>query len=300
MRRRLPRRSRAYSEAPSLAIDGLLTFALVHKQPIDPPWFTIANTLIGIVIFYIFGALALHYSGAWSAKFLPMSESATYDNTGASYNVTRIFTPLYLTPTPSLRTSTSLMQTSQTTSHLCFLTALEARPASLHGASLLQNLLSTLAAPDLRWSSLYSSCNSTQLSLLGVIGSISQKVIRQRYFGWWSRLNYLTCSGLDLGLTGSTLFVFFAVTVNNVVAPKWWGNTITTATSGRSGHGGPGGCCRRPAFWTYSTVRFNLCLIIRCGGGVCPRRIVLLSGPFGRCRFLFLFSCNCKITLVVE
>lgn len=64
----------------------------------------------------------------------------------------------------------------------------------------------------------------------GIIGYIFQKVIRQKYFNWWSRLNYLTSSGLDLGLALSTLFIFFAFTMNNVQAPVWWGNTITTAT----------------------------------------------------------------------
>jgi OPT family small oligopeptide transporter len=64
-------------------------------SPLIPPWFAIANTLIGIVIFYLFGASILHYSGTWSAKFLPMSDSATYDNTGLSYNVTRILTPKF-------------------------------------------------------------------------------------------------------------------------------------------------------------------------------------------------------------
>jgi OPT family oligopeptide transporter len=62
-------------------------------SPLIPPWFAIANTLIGVVIFYMIGASALHYSGTWSAKFLPMSDSSTYDNTGAAYNVTRILTP---------------------------------------------------------------------------------------------------------------------------------------------------------------------------------------------------------------
>jgi hypothetical protein len=64
----------------------------------------------------------------------------------------------------------------------------------------------------------------------GVVGFIFQKLIRQRYFAWWSRLNYLTSSGLDLGLALSTLFIFFAFTMTGVQAPNWWGNTITTAT----------------------------------------------------------------------
>ncbi|CAG8975628.1 hypothetical protein HYALB_00008387 [Hymenoscyphus albidus] len=64
----------------------------------------------------------------------------------------------------------------------------------------------------------------------GVVGFIFQKVIRQRYFGWWSRLNYLTSSGLDLGLALSTLLIFFAFTMNNIEAPKWWGNDVVGTT----------------------------------------------------------------------
>jgi OPT family small oligopeptide transporter len=64
-------------------------------SPLVPPFHAIANTLIGVIIFYIFGASIIHYTGTWSARFLPMSDSATYDNTGASYNVTRILTPQF-------------------------------------------------------------------------------------------------------------------------------------------------------------------------------------------------------------
>ncbi|KAF2709743.1 small oligopeptide transporter [Pleomassaria siparia CBS 279.74] len=61
-------------------------------NPMIPPWHAIANTLVGVVIFYIFGSLAVHYSGTWYAQYLPMSDSTTYDNTGVSYNVSRIVT----------------------------------------------------------------------------------------------------------------------------------------------------------------------------------------------------------------
>lgn len=69
----------------------------------------------------------------------------------------------------------------------------------------------------------------------GIVGFVFQKVIRRKYFGWWARLNYLTSSGLDLGLALSTLFIFFAFTMNSIEAPKWWGNTITTATMDAQG-----------------------------------------------------------------
>ncbi|KAE9989912.1 GPI transamidase component [Venturia inaequalis] len=61
-------------------------------DPLIPPWHAIANTLVGVVTFYIIGSLGLHYGGAWYAKYLPMSDSGTYDNRGANFNVTRIVT----------------------------------------------------------------------------------------------------------------------------------------------------------------------------------------------------------------
>lgn len=62
-------------------------------SPLIPPWHAIANTLIGVVIFFIFGASIFHYTGTWYSQFLPMSDSGTYDNTGSPYNTSRILTP---------------------------------------------------------------------------------------------------------------------------------------------------------------------------------------------------------------
>ncbi|KAI1488116.1 OPT oligopeptide transporter protein-domain-containing protein [Biscogniauxia mediterranea] len=62
-------------------------------SPLIPPWHAMANTLIGVVVFFIFLSSFLHYTGAWYSEFLPMSDAATYDNTGAAYNVSRILTP---------------------------------------------------------------------------------------------------------------------------------------------------------------------------------------------------------------
>lgn len=52
----------------------------------------IANTLIGVVMFFLVFTSFLHYTGAWYSQFLPMSDASTYDNTGAIYNVSRILT----------------------------------------------------------------------------------------------------------------------------------------------------------------------------------------------------------------
>lgn len=63
--------------------------------PTDRGRHAIANTLIGVVTFFIFLTSVLHYSGVWYSQYLPMSDSSTYDNTGSSYNVTRILTPQF-------------------------------------------------------------------------------------------------------------------------------------------------------------------------------------------------------------
>lgn len=62
-------------------------------SPLIPPWHAIANTLIGVVFFFLFLTSILHYSGAWYSQYLPMSDPNTYDNTGKPYNVSRILTP---------------------------------------------------------------------------------------------------------------------------------------------------------------------------------------------------------------
>ncbi|KAI0552026.1 OPT oligopeptide transporter protein-domain-containing protein [Xylaria curta] len=64
-------------------------------SPLVVPWHAIANTLIGVVMFFIGLASYLHYTGAWFSQFLPMSDASTYDNTGAVYNVSRVLTPEY-------------------------------------------------------------------------------------------------------------------------------------------------------------------------------------------------------------
>ncbi|KAL6828792.1 OPT oligopeptide transporter domain-containing protein [Trichoderma sp. SZMC 28015] len=62
----------------------------------------------------------------------------------------------------------------------------------------------------------------------GIVGFVFQCLIKTYHFRWWSRLNYLTSSGLDLGLAMSTT-VIFALNLAGVHAPQWWGNTRHTA-----------------------------------------------------------------------
>ncbi|KAL5048337.1 hypothetical protein BDW71DRAFT_213464 [Aspergillus fruticulosus] len=62
-------------------------------SPLIAPWHGIANTLLGMFIFFWVVTPALHYTGTQWAKYLPISDSSSYDNTGQVYNVSRILTP---------------------------------------------------------------------------------------------------------------------------------------------------------------------------------------------------------------
>lgn len=64
----------------------------------------------------------------------------------------------------------------------------------------------------------------------GMVGFVFQFWIKKRHFKWWSRLNFLTSSALDLGLALATLFIFFAFTLNGVEPPNWWGNSVVSTT----------------------------------------------------------------------
>jgi len=85
-------------------------------SPLIAPWHGIANTLIGMVIFYWIVTCAIHYKGLFYAEYLPISDSNSYDNTGNLYDVSRIlnenqefdlekyrnYSPLFLTTTFAL------------------------------------------------------------------------------------------------------------------------------------------------------------------------------------------------------
>lgn len=64
----------------------------------------------------------------------------------------------------------------------------------------------------------------------GIVGFVFNKLIRNRYRGWWMRFNYITSAGLDAGLAISTIVIIAALNLTNTKAPKWWGNEVVTST----------------------------------------------------------------------
>jgi OPT family small oligopeptide transporter len=47
----------------------------------------------GVIIFVLFTALGVHYTGALYSDYLPMQDTHSYDNTGSRYNVSSIMNP---------------------------------------------------------------------------------------------------------------------------------------------------------------------------------------------------------------
>ncbi|EIM86112.1 OPT oligopeptide transporter [Stereum hirsutum FP-91666 SS1] len=59
-------------------------------QPLTTPFWVTANCFAAVAIFYLFIAPILYYSGVWYSDYLPLLSSSTFDNTGASYNITKV------------------------------------------------------------------------------------------------------------------------------------------------------------------------------------------------------------------
>ncbi|KAI5292851.1 hypothetical protein KEM52_006018 [Ascosphaera acerosa] len=64
-------------------------------SPLMFPFHAIGNTVVAMVLWFWVVAPAIHFTGVFEGKHLPMSDSNTYDNTGAVYNVTKILTSEY-------------------------------------------------------------------------------------------------------------------------------------------------------------------------------------------------------------
>ncbi|KAA1478168.1 OPT oligopeptide transporter [Dentipellis sp. KUC8613] len=75
---------------------GLITFdwgqVTFNNSPLPVPWWAAANIGIAVVVFYWIITPALYYTNTWYAKYLPIISSNSFDNTGGSYNVTKIIT----------------------------------------------------------------------------------------------------------------------------------------------------------------------------------------------------------------
>lgn len=59
-------------------------------SPLITPFYAIANTISGVVVFFIIISMGMYYSGFWYAGYMPVQSSESYDNTGNVYDVSAI------------------------------------------------------------------------------------------------------------------------------------------------------------------------------------------------------------------
>ncbi|KAL0945618.1 hypothetical protein HGRIS_014773 [Hohenbuehelia grisea] len=62
-------------------------------DPLIAPWWTSANITAGFLFFIWFISPILYFTNTWYAKYMPMSSTLSFDNTGAPYQVAQILNP---------------------------------------------------------------------------------------------------------------------------------------------------------------------------------------------------------------
>ncbi|TFK67680.1 OPT oligopeptide transporter [Pluteus cervinus] len=62
-------------------------------SPLPTPWWAAANIFGGFVFFFWIVTPIFYFKNVWFSEFMPISSRISYDNTGNTYNVTRILNP---------------------------------------------------------------------------------------------------------------------------------------------------------------------------------------------------------------
>lgn len=100
-------------------------------SPLIPPISAVATVLLSVVVLFWIITPAIHYSNVWYGKFLPMSDSTSYDRFQQKYNTSRImnedlslnlqeysnYSPLYLSTTFAFSYGLSLAATTAAIVH---------------------------------------------------------------------------------------------------------------------------------------------------------------------------------------
>ncbi len=75
-----------------ITFDWTLMTAYIGS-PLPYPMWSIVNTTIGVVIFFLIAGVGVKYTGAYYQDYLPIASTHAYDNTGQVYQTSKILTP---------------------------------------------------------------------------------------------------------------------------------------------------------------------------------------------------------------
>jgi OPT family oligopeptide transporter len=56
-----------------------------------------------------------------------------------------------------------------------------------------------------------------------LVNYIFNQYIYRKFFGWWTKYNYVLAAALDTGTALSGIIIFFCIVFPGGVFPKWWG-----------------------------------------------------------------------------
>lgn len=66
-------------------------------SPLAAPWWAASNVAFGFIFFFWFITPVLYYTNTWYAQYLPIMSRGAFDNTGHTYDVSRILDPVNYT-----------------------------------------------------------------------------------------------------------------------------------------------------------------------------------------------------------
>ncbi|KAF2773854.1 small oligopeptide transporter, OPT family [Teratosphaeria nubilosa] len=69
------------------------------------------------------------------------------------------------------------------------------------------------------------------LSSWAIVNLIFNHWIKEKFYAWWAKYNYILAAGLDFGTAISGIIIFFAVSYPGYTFPDWWGNTVYLNTA---------------------------------------------------------------------
>lgn len=177
-------------------------------SPLIAPWYAIANTLIGMVIFFWIVTSAIHYKGLFYADYLPMSDSQSYDNTGNIYNVSRILTPEFTFDAEKYKAYSPLFLSSTFT--LCYglsfagIIAVIVHTCLFHGSDIMKRFRATGTESEDVHSRLMSRFKTVPM--------------------WWYGVVTLIMIGMGLGVTlgYETHLAWWAFFVSLIISAFWF------------------------------------------------------------------------------
>jgi hypothetical protein len=64
-----------------------------------------------------------------------------------------------------------------------------------------------------------------------LVNVIFNHILKEKFYAWWAKYNYILAASLDFGTAFSGIIIFFAVTYPGYSFPDWWGNTVFLNTA---------------------------------------------------------------------